>query len=309
MNLSSYNIEQYLQDGYLLVPQLIDDRTIEAQRKTIESYVDQKIQYLLNAGKIDNSHEGASFETRWHLISQQLDEPKDRPSQWGGRQGLISSSIYDLYMHDSLAQLIGLILGPEINGHGDYWIRCMTQEKADRALRWHQDSTYFLGQNNRDTTIDCYPPETVLTVWIPLVDVNETNGCLKVVKGSNQHGAIPFKRDDNRQWQPIRAINDYGEVTPIPMRVGDVLIFNNLTLHTGGNNTTATVRWSIDLRYSPAGQSFNWHQMGKEVDTRYPVFVAQSEYPAKRMTWDQWLNKWQATADWQENQYKPVSVK
>ena len=306
MNLSSYSREQYLQDGYLLVPQLINAKTIEAQRKTIESYVDQKIQYLLEVGKIDNPHEEASFETRWELVSQQLDEPKDRPSQWGGRQGLISSSIYDLYTHDRLAQLIRLILGPEVNGHGDYWIRCMTRGKADKPLRWHQDSTYFLGQNNRDTTINCYPPETVLTVWIPLVDVDETNGCLKLVKGSNRHGAIPFKRDNDRQWQPIRAINDYGEVTTIPMTAGDVLIFNNLTLHTGGNNTTNTVRWSIDLRYSPAGQSFDWHQMGQEVNERYPVFVAQSEDPAKRMGWGQWLKKWQATADWEKNQYKPV---
>ena len=82
MNLSSYSREQYLQDGYLLVPQLINAKTIEAQRKTIESYVDQKIQYLLEVGKIDNPHEEASFETRWELVSQQLVEPKDRPSQW-----------------------------------------------------------------------------------------------------------------------------------------------------------------------------------------------------------------------------------
>jgi phytanoyl-CoA hydroxylase len=309
MSLSSYDLEQYKRDGYLLVPQFLDAKTIEAQRQTIESYVDQNIRHLLEAGKIESAYEGAPFETRWALVSQQLEEPKDRPSQWGGRQGLISSSIFDLYTHSHLTKLIALILGPEVTAHGDYWIRCMTKGKADRPLRWHQDSTYFLGQNDRDTTIDYYPPETILTVWIPLVNVGENNGCLRLVKGSNQHGAIPFQRDNHRQWEPTREVSDYGTVTPVPMRAGDVLIFNNLTLHTGGNNATTSVRWSIDLRYSPTGQSFDWHQMGEEVNKRYPVFVARSEDPAKQMSWTQWLKRWRATPDWQENKYEPLLVK
>ena len=41
---------------------------------------------------------------------------------------------------------------------------------------------------------------------------------------------------------------------------------DELTLHTGGKNATDGVRWSIDLRYSPTGQSFAWHQMGDRVD-------------------------------------------
>ncbi len=35
----------------------------------------------------------------------------------------------------------------------------------------------------------------------------------------------------------------------LPMRRGDVLLFTNLTVHTGLENRSGRVRWSIDMRF------------------------------------------------------------
>jgi len=45
------------------------------------------------------------------------------------------------------------------------------------------------------------------------------------------------------------------------MKKGDILIFNQLTLHRFVPNVSEGVRWSIDIRYTPTGQSFSWHEL------------------------------------------------
>ena len=294
MTLSNDELNRYQRDGYLLLCQVFDATDLEPVRRVIADFVDDRIGELQAAGKIGDSHPDAPFETRWALVSQQLHDAADRPAQWGGKQRLLDRAIYDLYTDPRLTDVVASILGPELTAHGDYWIRTKTLGDPDAPLTWHQDSTYFLGRVDSDT-IDSYPPETVLTVWIPLVDVDQRNGCLQLIRGSSRHGAIPFRRNARKQWEPTRDVSEYGTVTSVSMRAGDILVFNNLTLHTGGNNATDGVRWSIDLRYSPTGQSFAWHQMGDRVDKVYPVFVAGSEDPSRVMSWDQWREKWRAT--------------
>ena len=291
MNLSHDERNSYDRDGYLVLRQVLDRTELEPMHRAIAAYVDDRIRELKAAGKIRDAHEGAPFETRWALVSRELRNAEDRPAQWGGKQGLLDRAIYNLYTDPRLTGMVASILGPELTAHGDYWIRTKTRGDPDAPLAWHQDSTYFMGKGDSDY-IDSYPPETVLTVWLPLVDVDEGNGCLRLVRGSHHHGAIAFRRNARRQWEPTRAVGEYGTVSSVPMRVGDVLVFNNLTLHTGGNNASDGVRWSIDLRYSPTGQSFAWHQSGDQVDRVYPVFVARSDDPAQVMSWEGWQDKW-----------------
>ncbi len=294
MLLSNDDLTRYQRDGYLLLRQVFDRPALEPVRRVIADFVDDRIRELHAAGKISDPHPDAPFETRWALVSKQLHDAKDRPPQWGGKQHLVGPAIYDLYTDPRLTDIVASILGPELTAHGDYWIRTKTLGDPDAPLSWHQDSTYFLGRDDSDY-IDSYPPETVLTVWIPLVEVDERSGCLWLVRGSTRFGAIPFHRNARRQWEPTRDVSHYGTVTSAPMQLGDVLLFNNLTLHTGGNNTTDRVRWSIDLRYSPTGQSFAWHQRGEQVEESYPVFVGRSDDPSRVMSWDQWLDKWRNT--------------
>jgi len=67
------------------------------------------------------------------------------------------------------------------------------------AFPLHQDSQYY-GKLSQHAYI--------ITVWIPLVDVNEVNGCLYVIPGSHQWELIDSARDEN---QNMRSFVDVEE--------------------------------------------------------------------------------------------------
>ena len=125
----------------------------------------------------------------------------------------------------------------------------------------------------------------VLTVWIPLIDVDDHNGCLKLVRGSNRYASIEARRNDRGQMEPIEDVSKFGTVVSVPMKVGDVLIFTNLTLHASGNNASDQVRWSMDLRYAP-------FDLSTDLDTAHPGCVIRSDDPTKVMSFAQWQEKW-----------------
>jgi ectoine hydroxylase-related dioxygenase (phytanoyl-CoA dioxygenase family) len=62
----------------------------------------------------------------------------------------------------------------------------------------------------------------------------------------------------------------------IPLKRGDALFMHRLTCHAALPNISRTVRWSMDLRYNPIGQT-----TGREA---FPGFVARSRaHPATEL--------------------------
>jgi phytanoyl-CoA hydroxylase len=295
--LNQEELDRYDQDGYLILRNVLDWASIEPLRQSIADFVDEKILELHVAGKIGDTHPEAHFEKRWAIVCHEnsLQKGEDRVAQWGGSNGLINETIYNLIVDLHLTDIIATILGPEIYANGDYWIRPKTPGDPFTTRAWHQDSNYYIGKGDSDTVEGMTAPSgKILSAWVPLVDVDETNGCLKLVRGSHRFGTIAARRNVLKHWVPIGDVTRYGTVSSEPMQVGDVLIFNNLTLHASGNNDSDHVRWNIDLRYTPAGQSFDWHKLGDDFDRNFPGFVARSEDPAQVTSWEQWQDKWRS---------------
>jgi hypothetical protein len=79
----------------------------------------------------------------------------------------------------------------------------------------------------------------------------------------------------------------------VPMRCGDVLAFHHNTMHgSEGFSRERHVRWSIDLRYGPAGQPFDWHGDPFWLE-KWPPFRARAANPDECVdTWEQWEARW-----------------
>ena len=105
---------------------------------------------------------------------------------------------------------------------------------------WHQDAIFF--HEEADTTF-------VLTVWIPLCDTTEENGCLRVMPRIHKHRTV--------YWGDSLPDGDW---VSVPMKKGDVIFIHKLTPHSSGTNNTDTIRWSMDIRYqkrgTPTGRAF-----------------------------------------------------
>ena len=96
----------------------------------------------------------------------------------------------------------------------------------------HQDAVYARGSLNS------------VTIWIPLQDVDQNNGCLRIVPKSHKFGLFP-----NRGG----VITDFPDedFVHVPMKAGEVLVFSHFTVHRSGENIDDNrVRMSIQIRYT-----------------------------------------------------------
>ena len=278
--------QAFEQDGYLMVAQALGPTVLDSVRRHISGYIDEQVQLLHADGKVNELSVDAAFDQRWALVCRENELVADdggRPTVSWGRRAMLGKPIYELLTDRALTHIAASLIGEEITAHGDYWVRPNMATDPATTLEWHQDSHYYGGET---------AGFQVLTVWIPLVDVDEQNGCLRVVPGSHHLGKVAARHVESGQLTPAEAVEHYGEPRSVPMKSGDVLILSHLTLHASGQNTTDLVRWSIDLRYSPTSQSFGWHSMGEDFPQHFPCFVARDGATARAESWTQWQARW-----------------
>ena len=104
---------------------------------------------------------------------------------------------------------------------------------------WHQDSAY--NNYNKDGT-------NALLLWCPLVDVDENNGTLRLIKQSHKLGTLKttnLKKKDvitKQKIVPKKYVIKNKNETFIKASSGDVLIAYTNIIHASGYNSSNKVR-------------------------------------------------------------------
>jgi hypothetical protein len=125
-------------------------------------------------------------------------------------------------------------------------LRIDLPEEEKYLFGWHQDYPYVMDS-----------PDGVI-FWIPMQDVDETNGCLTVALGSEKAGVRKLVLDDpdnlqNNKQKMMRLADesapDVHEQRRVPATLGDVLVFNTLLLHKSGSNLSDRARFTLQVRF------------------------------------------------------------
>jgi hypothetical protein len=242
MALTEQQRQHFEEQGYVVVPGVVDEASLEPVRRAIAKAVEREAQKLYAEGRITSLYTEAPFTRRLAAMHRETGEEL---GIWNNE--VFSRAVYDLLVYPPLLDVVESLIGPEITVNGDYWVR------------------------------------PILTVWVPLIDVDEHNGCLKVIPGSHQWGQRPM-RSEEPFLVPVEDVETMGQPPiTLPMRVGDVVILSRFTFHGSLRNHSEDVRWSIDLRYSPTGYDMAW------LFDRFPGFVARSRRnPASVDSWEAW---------------------
>lgn len=120
---------------------------------------------------------------------------------------------------------------------------------APRIRIWH-DQALYKEAGGRDTDAhqdQPYWPITeadALTAWIPLVDVDESLGCMGYVPGSHAVGLRRFVNIFGGEPEKVLERPELGGAQPVfvPAKRGDVLFHHSLTVHLAHANRSNTVR-------------------------------------------------------------------
>lgn len=139
--------------------------------------------------------------------------------------------------HPAIQAICHDLIGPEVRLYWDQAVYKKTE--PTREFPWHQDNGY--------TFIE---PQQYLTLWIPLVDVDEETGCPWIAPGWHRGGTL-------YHWPTpvgLRCLETVADAVPVPARAGDVVAFSSLTPHrTGPNQRPGHVRKAYILQYAPDG--------------------------------------------------------
>jgi len=125
---------------------------------------------------------------------------------------------------------------------------------SEKSRVWlHQDYTF------------ADPAEhTAVHIWVPLVDVDEHNGCLKVVAGS--HTFFDHISATPQNPSPYKAVVDTLDAhfcTQLPMAAGSALIYDGRLLHGSDNNRSTEFRLALGSSWIPqtvASRLYCWNE-------------------------------------------------
>jgi len=116
-------------------------------------------------------------------------------------------------------------------------------------------------------------------VWCPMIDVNQDNGCLKVIPGSHKLRNVPFALTMNpTPFDHLRVQLDGEFATSLPMAAGDAVFYDGRLLHGSDENSSSQPRVAVAAlsRHETAKPCiFQWD---RKEPTRFDILEINEEF-------------------------------
>jgi hypothetical protein len=220
--LSVTQLEQFLEDGFIILRGLFDAEEIELLGKAAK---EDRVLDQNSFGRAD----GSGGNIRLSLWS----EPGDNLYGMFARSPRIV---------DAMEQILG---GPVGHYHSKM---IMKDAKVGGAWEWHQDYGYWYD-------IGYLTPDLV-SAMIAVDKANRENGCLQVIKGSHRLGRINHTATGQQAGADLARVAkvlDKLELVYCEMDPGDAVFFHSNTLHRSDQNRSDYPRWAMICCYSLIG--------------------------------------------------------
>lgn len=217
IRLTTEQLEEYDTNGYLLVPDVFAVDELEA--------IDQEID---------------------RLLPEYGDTSGFRPG-WVGKLGLRSDITRGVAEDERILSIIEDIVKPGIAIHSAKLVTKLPH--SDIECHWHQDEAFYTKPDNPLTF-----SETRMSVWLPLQDANERNGCMWMVPGSHRWGLREFETVEYGQCRRKLTAEEYASehAVPVPVSAGSMVLFNAYTWHHSKGNFTDGIRRAFIVSYQEA---------------------------------------------------------
>jgi len=263
--LSREEIDTFHREGYLVVENVLPVSALDSVIAEVTREVTARAGELVAAGRLSRTYEELDFGRQLIAIDAEA-----RGLVAAVSSGALSGpAIFEIIRHPGLLDLAESLCGPELIASSVYRLRPKLPRDARGEVPWHQDSSYFAQ--------DC-DQGLIVTIWIPLVDAHIETGCLYVLPRMHQSEVFRHQPNAAGTYLEIEAADlPDGKPVAVPIRKGGALLMTNRTPHASFENTSDSVRWSMDLRYQGASLPTNAEQ-----DLRNDGSVPPACYPPAR---------------------------
>ncbi len=256
MTITSADIEQFVNDGYLVVKHLVSAADVERARDDAHGFA-------------TGQYDVAGIPEHGEILAVHF-------PHW------ISSVALDLVKHAGVVDVVSKVAGAHL-AHWNGAVKCMQsmlflKPPGLPGQAWHQDERFI---PTRDRSL--------MGAWIALDDATIENGCLWVIPGSHRDGVLFQSRPhaNPEEYDPTDESFGFDDSSAIPVEVGpgDVVFFNGYLLHRSTRNRSTNNRRSLVNHYMSSASLLPWtfdREPTATLDMRAVVHVSGADpYPWK----------------------------
>lgn len=229
MKLSADQVQQFWQDGFLVVENLLDETEVETLR--------QRVDWVAGGG-------AAHIAANLLQVEPQVAAGATRAATYANSLRKMSHlAFFDevFQSHARNAKILDVIeslLGPDLKLYQDQVF--MKPPRIGSRQRYHQDMPLGF-------YID--PPDMV-TCWAALDEATIENGCLWMLPGTHKFGII-----EQAEWEKYEGMSVEGQLPeerPVPLKTGSCSFHHGLILHSSRPNLTDKRRRGYATHYVSA---------------------------------------------------------
>ncbi|MEL0279681.1 MAG: phytanoyl-CoA dioxygenase family protein [Deltaproteobacteria bacterium] len=221
LTLSPEQVNNFLADGFLVIPNLLD--TEETELLLAAAIADPMMKE--NVFDVSDRKGKTSQMTLWNHPSDDL---------WG----MVSRS-------NRIVNSMEKLLGGEVYHYHSFVI--LKKPTEGGAWEWHQDYGYWYKNG-------CLYPH-MASCWIALNHADRANGCLQVIRGSHQAGRIEhgvYSTQHCADPERVEQLLDRLELVYCELNPGAAVFFHCNTLHRSDANSSERNRWNLICCYNAA---------------------------------------------------------
>jgi phytanoyl-CoA hydroxylase len=215
--LTPAEIGQFNAQGFFVLKDAFKADEIAAVRAEIDPFEEAHVAYARARGGKVRLTDAEAITFTLHLVRK-------------------SAALRAFSAHPVIGDVCRDLIGPAVRLYWDQAVYKKTEKVQE--FPWHQDNGYSFVE-----------PQQYLTFWLPLVDVDEANGCPWILPGLHRAGTL-------EHWPTeigLVCLERAPGAVAAPARVGDVVVFSSLAPHRTGPNTSDAVRKAYILQYAPDG--------------------------------------------------------
>jgi ectoine hydroxylase-related dioxygenase (phytanoyl-CoA dioxygenase family) len=211
--------EEFQKNGYVTIPNILDDSEIAYFRNIYEDFLSGKISTSGHRSDLSGS------DGKKELIVQIM-----RPS-------ILHPPLSNSVLHQKIAKIAKELLGSDMELDFDMLID--KPPFTNKETPFHQDEAYWIDMDDK-RAVSC---------WLALDDVSKENGCMWYVPQSHKEEIRPHVQTGNGGALMCEASED--EAKAVEMKAGSCTFHDGRTIHFARGNSTGNRRRAFILNFRP----------------------------------------------------------
>ncbi len=240
MTLSNEQLQQFNQDGFLILRDFADKEKCEAILDVAKVHLQHKIEPI----ETEVGYDQKSKEYRTDATDYRKKETGTSVRRL--RQVYSRDILFKEWMEDEkIRPVLQQVLNDQVvitTAHHNSIMTKMPHQSTQ--TRWHQDRRYWR-----------YSDDNLVSIWLALNDENSENGVLEFIPGSHR---MKFEADQFDEKEYLKE--EFDKNIPLiekkvstTLEKGDVVLFHSLLLHRANKNDTDKAK--ISFVYTVKGSS------------------------------------------------------